>query len=379
MPLKLRPLIVILLSGLLLTPQAIPAEASPNNLHIPGDLKMLAPGEPESQQIAFADFAHRISVDFPDFYSDAAWESPRTIEPTVFMTNNTPMSIRNALAKSKYRVEFSDSFNMKQREIATIEAYELVLGHAGVIDATAHAEASSGTVHITAHIDDMATVAPDLRDQLTRRATQENSLKVEITTTASNLGSVQYIGGEPYTGAGDPTSNRSLNCTGGFVVKDARGRTGIVTARHCGPPRGSYDGATLEYAATLPKNQGDLLWAYSTSGTPKPLFRGSATMIYHATGVIYPTEGQELCKYGRTTSWGCSKHWKNGVCANGYCGLSAATENITASGDSGGPWFFHGRAAGITHGYTTMLLRQRSLYTHIGALERFSGNVKIYR
>lgn len=159
-------------------------------------------------------------------------------------------------------------------------------------------------------------------------------------------------------------------CTGAFPVKRKLGtELGIFTAGHC-PGTGSYDGTANAFFSpyiysiyTGPgSGGGDFRWNHSKyllSGTTN-IGSSRRTFTSHATASV----GASICGYGKSTGYKCQTVEACGLSSsstvpdNGATysvgGLCRTVDQVTAGGDSGGPWFFGNTAYGIHHGSNSL-------------------------
>ncbi|MFB6724393.1 S1 family peptidase [Kribbella sp. NPDC056345] len=153
-------------------------------------------------------------------------------------------------------------------------------------------------------------------------------------------------------------SNRA-HCTAGFTAVRA-GAKGVLTARHCNN--------VLEYRnvagiiSTNPTQTAsttiDLQFHRTNSGhSTNRQFRatgrtadGDRTVLEVANAPINST----VCHWGETTTWSCSSVADTDICdgsgSDRACGLDVTDDDVSAGGDSGGPWFFGATARGIHNG-----------------------------
>lgn len=180
-----------------------------------------------------------------------------------------------------------------------------------------------------------------------------------------------------------------LGCTGGFVVQDSLGRTGISTARHCVENTDSIayagnlytsDWTVLDYAS------GDIAYAV-VSGTAIPQFQSSLGIFTAVTGFKNPAIGEIVCHFGVASNQKCAKvtrinvssRFSDPVYSVGGAtyplvgGLWVTSGNVSAPGDSGGPWFIGGILAGIHAGKITVNGAQYSVFTRYGAINLLSA------
>lgn len=157
-------------------------------------------------------------------------------------------------------------------------------------------------------------------------------------------------------------------CTGAFPVKHKYGpQLGILTAAHC-PGTGSYDGianafydpVSYSISTSTGSGGGDFRWNHSKYGLSGKTFIGAGRELRVFNSHALAVAGQFVCKYGKNTDYGCSTVAACGMVSNSTVpdtgqtysvgGLCRTQQTITASGDSGGPWYIGNTALGIHHG-----------------------------
>lgn len=167
------------------------------------------------------------------------------------------------------------------------------------------------------------------------------------------------------------------NCTSGFVVRGASGQAGYLTAGHC-PPDQDYkwwsDGIYRDVELAVSGSAREV-WSASVdvqwhghiarNQAFEPLFHDSRTTVRRQTGIASYSQGSELCKWGTrsekiacgpdiSTTWQPSGNCGSvaGVrCARTYVAIDLGTGvRLSCEGDSGGPWFIGGNAAGVHTG-----------------------------
>jgi hypothetical protein len=173
-------------------------------------------------------------------------------------------------------------------------------------------------------------------------------------------------------------SNGAAECTAGFTAR-RYGNAGVLTARHCrnalkyGPTSGIIstspgqtpnDAIDLQFHRTLTEN------GHSTNKQFRATSRqagGDRTV----TAVANSPVGSAVCHWGRTTGYDCSYVDDTDTCqamlVNGvihrYCGLDVTRQDISAGGDSGGPWYLGNTARGVHSGGQDSV---ESYFTRIG-------------
>ena len=163
---------------------------------------------------------------------------------------------------------------------------------------------------------------------------------------------VDIYGGVPLT-----------TCTAGWPVRNAQGVLGITTAAHCGNTQ-RYKNVLLPFKAEKQSGSCDVQWHTAASYTVVPKFVGNGPANLRALKGTKPRSNQVVggyvCKYGKTTNYTCGYITSKTVSLN-YVTNSNATfirvsrdnKQLSAGGDSGGPWFNGNIAYGVHSGGTS--------------------------
>jgi streptogrisin C len=157
-------------------------------------------------------------------------------------------------------------------------------------------------------------------------------------------------------------SNGDAECTAGFTVV-RYGNRGVLTARHCpdalkygttsgiistNPGVSPNDAIDFQFHRTLTEN------GHSTNAQFRATSRdasGDRTVLDVANAPM----GSVVCHWGRTSTYSCSTVADTDTCKtfyigsgvwHQYCGLDVTEDDVSAPGDSGGPWFFGSTARG---------------------------------
>lgn len=151
-------------------------------------------------------------------------------------------------------------------------------------------------------------------------------------------------------------------CNTSFAVQNSQGLRGVTTAAHCANSL-SYNGTTLTFQSEIKTGSYDVQWHTPPPYTVTNLIRISTTGTTRNITSTQPRSSQVVggyvCKYGVTTGYTCgyisSKNFSSSGVPN-----SAATfirvnntgswNDLSSSGDSGGPWFLTNTAYGVHHG-----------------------------
>jgi hypothetical protein len=157
-------------------------------------------------------------------------------------------------------------------------------------------------------------------------------------------------------------TNGDAHCTAGFTVV-RYGNRGVLTARHCNnalrygnavglistsPGQAPNTAIDLQFHRTLTEN------GHSTNKQFRATNRqagGDRTV----TAVANAPMNSAVCHWGRTSGYRCTYIADTNTCQvyNGghrWCGLDITDADVSAGGDSGGPWFFGNTARGIHSG-----------------------------
>jgi streptogrisin C len=176
-------------------------------------------------------------------------------------------------------------------------------------------------------------------------------------------------------------SNGDAACTAGFTAL-RYGNRGVLTARHCpdalkygstsgiistNPGVSPNDAIDFQFHRTLTEN------GHSTNMQFRATSReasGDRTVLEVANAPM----GSVVCHWGRTTTYDCSTVADTDTCrtlyigtvGHQYCGLDVTADDVSAPGDSGGPWFFGSTARG---GHSGALDFVESYFTRIGRVQ----------
>lgn len=169
------------------------------------------------------------------------------------------------------------------------------------------------------------------------------------------------------------------NCTGGFLVGNSSA-WGISTTAHCMDSSVAYNG--VQYSGNfyvLSPSEGDVAWWELPGARPSvATFQSAPGIFTQVTGQGNPVKGTAVCHFGITSGKACSTVLLERVNVSGfdtvtrtYKSLGAmwvTTQNVSAGGDSGGPWYSSSVARGIHYGSVTYAGVWRSLFSRIGAI-----------
>lgn len=190
-------------------------------------------------------------------------------------------------------------------------------------------------------------------------------------------------------GAGLMTGNLSgststYRCVGGFVVTDGV-RRGISTAGHCSPGptdlkthRGLPVGTRMGYQEYV--DGLDISWFNNSGNTYLPRVRTSSTTYYTVTQLadLTPPPGTTTCLMRKDDTQACGVIARVTYFANNdgpYPTLDA--ETYGDGGDSGGTWFYGGKAFGNHSGDAIYPEGRFDFYTPVRSFPRMGINVVI--
>jgi len=143
-------------------------------------------------------------------------------------------------------------------------------------------------------------------------------------------------------------------CTSGFSVKNSSGTKGITTAAHCGNTQ-YYSGTSLPFKGSALGCSCDVQWHTAPGFTVRNLaWDGSSNRyIYGTKSRGSMVVGDYVCKYGKTTKYGCGwientsyKRTDSGSWCSTWIRVGNPSYDLSEGGDSGGPWFLGNTAYG---------------------------------
>lgn len=322
-------------------------------------------------QESFAGVVKQLRDSFSDQYAGSAITNGGRSAWIAFK-GEVPQTAVDLVATLPVTVRLIGGKGFSEAEIKqTLEqAYHAIHGDGDVADAVGWYDTETGVITIETkprQTPGDAVMRERLRARLQPPQPANHAINIKVSIVDKLDGGVEAN----MLGGGYLKVGTSPWCTAGFTVWWSGDMyRGIATADHCADywSLRYYNHNTDTYTLVDrlgrgDKNYGDV--AYYSRGTYSPTNQfyydyGSTRSV---TGVGLPTVGQQLCKFGRTTGYGCEEVYQCNVCSSGYCGLTAMKSHITDGGDSGGPWFWGNTAYGIHHGYKSIWFIDRSLFT----------------
>lgn len=136
-------------------------------------------------------------------------------------------------------------------------------------------------------------------------------------------------------------------CTAGFSVRQSlTGIKGVTTAGHCSDSE-TYMGVNLPFMSQSYTGIHDIQWnrADQNFTVVNQMWDGASNRAITAVKFrAAQTVGLSVCKYGKTSGYGCGV-----IASNTQDGENIRVDNfIVSPGDSGGPWFLSNTAYGTT-------------------------------
>lgn len=148
-------------------------------------------------------------------------------------------------------------------------------------------------------------------------------------------------------------------CTGGFTVRTASGEMGISTAAHCGNTQ-SAQGQTLNFRSEDQQGNQDVQWHSACGLLDVSDNFESGLGLRDVSGTQHRDNqaiGSLVCKFGLNTGRTCgtiqSKSYAPSYVSSAsstFVRVDGGNNDLSANGDSGGPWFVETVAYGIHSG-----------------------------
>lgn len=200
------------------------------------------------------------------------------------------------------------------------------------------------SINVPENAIDVFVTAADVLDEATRRT----GIQLPANAVVRVIPSLSRPQADIYGGLGLST------CTSGYGIIDlASFNRGVTTAGHCDTTQ-SYLGTNLPYQSSRRGGSHDEQWHTAPGFQVRNLVRDSVG-TRQITAVVPRSSqaaGMFVCKYGKTTGFGCttiastSYLPSSGCVPNAFATFISMKENITLGGDSGAPWYIQNEAYG---------------------------------
>jgi streptogrisin C len=318
-----------------------------------------------ADQAAAGDVLERLEQEFPTFAG--GWIDH---EPTVSAVARFQGSVPDgaaAIAAGRANLVGGAGRTLAQLRARANEVHDAVAERFGTSVATG-LDVRTGIVQVSAETPAaLRGLSPEaVRAHLPETARASD---VRVTLTKAAAAGFEHTRG----GAKTPWDGGAGYCTTAFSVA-RNGTYGFVTAGHCQNDR-SYrqpeDGLTYNapFQAQHRGDWGDFQW-HTTPHVEYAEFYTTSTGHRDVLGYDGSiAEGDYVCKYGRTSGYGCGYVKDNNVNVT-FDGIThhrlvAMRTYITEGGDSGGPWFLVNDAMGVHSGWVDLDGARRSTFSRI--------------
>lgn len=214
-------------------------------------------------------------------------------------------------------------------------------------------------------------------------------LPAEFQTADVAIDFVATLPGEEDHTYGGARLNGPINCTTGFSVISTAGVTGVSTAGHCGVDTYyEYPVGGPNYSTTWQDQHrdeyGDVEW-HTTPHVEYDDFYTSETGNRQDVFAFVGSNGFRVsdlyCSFGRTSGFRCDVVFRTSVSKMSQGAqlnrLVAMNGDHSQGGDSGGPWYNGGVAAGLHHGPKTINGVSRDLFSKVHLLDEALNGVRI--
>jgi len=326
-----------------------------------------------ADQAAAGDILERLEQEFPTFAGGWIEHGP-TVTAVARFQGSVPQGAA-AIAAGRAQLIGDASRTLAQLRARTNEVHDAVAERFGT-SVTTGFDVQTGIVSVSAETPAALRGLPPegVRAHLPETARAPD---VRVTLTKAATAGVEHTRG----GAKTPWDGGSGYCTTGFSVAKS-GTYGFVTAGHCQNDR-SYtqpeNGLTYNapYKAQHRGDWGDFQW-HTTPHDEYAEFYTTSTGHRDVLGYDGSiAEGDYVCKYGRTSGYGCGYVKNNNVNVT-FDGIThrrlvAMRTYFTEGGDSGGPWFLVNDAMGVHSGWVDLDGARRSTFSRIVYIDEALG------
>jgi hypothetical protein len=326
-----------------------------------------------ADQAAAGDILERLEQEFPTFAGGWIEHGPAVTAVARFQ-GSVPQGAA-AIAAGRAELIGGASRTLAQLRARENAVHDAVAGRFGT-SVTTGFDVRTGIVHVSAETPAALRGLPAeaVRAHLPETARAPD---VRVTLTRAAVAGTEHTRG----GAKTPWDGGSGYCTTAFSVAK-NGTYGFVTAGHCQNDR-SYtqpeDGLNYNapYQAQHRGDWGDFQW-HTTSHPELAEFYTTSTGHRDVLGYDGSiAEGDYVCKYGRTSGYGCGyvKDANVNVTFDGitHKRLVAMRTYFTEGGDSGGPWFLVNDAMGVHSGWVNLDGAKRSTFSRIVYIDEALG------
>jgi hypothetical protein len=233
-----------------------------------------------------------------------------------------------------------------------------------VADATSTYESQTNTIEVTAELRTTPADPAAAAAELARKQTPPAGVQVHVTIDTQETAVPQ----DKYIRGGGLLSN----CTAGFNLKYRDSDTKrLGTAGHClrlqSGDKSVYSNHSNAGGSTTVTevwghegSGGDL--GYYTTGDKTPTrtyYHNWNKTRYVDSRSSMPSVGTKICLFGKTSGASCAKVKKADVSVGHLRHMVVMDTGRSLGGDSGGPWFYGGKAYGIHFG----LINGKSAFT----------------
>lgn len=342
---------------------------------LPGGLESDVSASMGSSEDTFNHLVETLSESFVDHYAAAERTPDGGHFGTISFAGTPPEEAFSIIRSTGLDVRVDTEAVASEEAVVSIqeEVYYSLVGN-GETEAIATVDAVTGTVNVV--VDEQADTSLVELKELAELSLEDKSVATingqeleSVPRRSAGASTEPVINVEIVRGEVDAAPEvirggaRLTLCTSGYTVYYS-GTPGLLTAAHR-PVNSTYEGRNVISNRTI-GNAGIDAAVYRRLGeTAVPRFYVSSSTTRAVTGTANPAVGASTCKYGQTTSYGCTTVHSRNVCAFGYCNMTATRGYITSGGDSGGPWFLNNTAHGTHSGMATVGGAQRSVFTPI--------------
>ncbi|MCV0009693.1 S1 family peptidase [Mobiluncus mulieris] len=322
--------------------------------------------------------------------------NPQTDKTEIGIKGEAPQHIVKLLKESSCYI-MSDNLEYSENDYASyiaqkIKFFNLLSGGEYSDSITASYDVKNAAITIQLpegvldHIQRTNDAIEESESQVVLNRTSDKSVNLRIRTVPNNEAAIVqkslYGGGYIFSHI---SSEYISKCTSGFSVSAPGHPNSLLTAGHC--VEGNYDARygnagniRLEIGDHEYTKRGDVAVLYADGYDTAPqIWSNNTGTLINITWKIEPSIGQALAFSGQRTGRKVSKV-RGKFCAlsgrhktdnnNPHCNFFALEDEITKKGDSGGPFFSSGGAAGVLSGATKIDGKRRDYFTPVSVAEK---------